>query len=160
MYAEICGYGSGLDIECLLTPDPKGRALVLAMEAALREAGATPDAVQYVASHGSGTRLGDASEGRAIRSVFGSSADRLIASSVKAALGHTVAAAGAVNAAVAALAVHHRLAPPTLNLQEPDPACRLDWIPGTPREATINQALALARGLEGQNVALALRTIR
>ena len=82
-----------------------------------------------------------------------------MASSVKAAVGHTVAAAGAVNVAVAALAIHYRLAPPTLNLERPDPRCRLDWIPGTARELNIDQALALARGLEGQNVALALRAV-
>lgn len=160
IYAEICGYGSGLDTSGILTPDPEGRALAFAMEAALREAGTPPGAVQYVVSHGSGTRRGDPSEARAIRSVFKASADRLMASSVKAAVGHTVAAAGAVNVAVAALAIRDRVAPPTLNLEHLDPTCPLDWIPRVAREAAIDQALALARGLEGQNVAVALRAVR
>jgi 3-oxoacyl-[acyl-carrier-protein] synthase II len=160
LYAEIVGFGSGYDAYKLLTPHPEGRGLALAMQAALREAEATPQTIGYAATHGSGTRLGDASEARALRTVFGSAADRLAASSVKPATGHLVGGAGALNAAVAALAIYHHVIPPTLNLEEPDPACDLDWVPGVAREARVDEALALARGLEGQNVALALRAIR
>jgi len=160
MYAEITGYGSGHDAYKLLTPHPEGRGLALAMRAALREAGSAPDAIGYVASHGSGTRLGDASEARAIRSVFGASTEGLAASSVKPATGHLVAGAGALNVAVAALALHHQVVPPTLNLEALDPVCQMDWVPGKARETRFDQALALARGLEGENVALAVRAVR
>jgi 3-oxoacyl-[acyl-carrier-protein] synthase II len=160
IYAEVTGYGSGYDAYGLLTPHPEGRGLQVAIRAALREAGTPADAIGYVASHGCGTRLGDVSEGRALRAVFGPAADRLAASSVKAATGHLVAAAGALNVAVAALALHHQVAPPTLNLEKPDPKCRLDWVPGQAREIRTDEVMAVARGLEGQNVALTMRAVR
>ncbi len=159
MYAEVTGFGSGYDAYKLITPHPGGRGLSLAIQAALREAGSSPEDIGYVAAHGSGTKLGDVSEAAALRSVFNTTADGLAASSVKPATGHLVAAAGALNAAVAALAIYHQIAPPTLNLENPDPACNLDWIPGQARELRLHQALALARGLEGQNVALAMRAV-
>ena len=160
MYAEIVGFGSGYDAYKVLTPHPEGRGLAHAIRAALREAATAPEAIGYVAAHGSGTRLGDPSEARALRTAFGGAADRLVASSVKPATGHLMAAAGALNAAVAALAIHHGVVPPTLNLEQPDPVCNLDWVPNQAREVRVEQALALARGWEGQNVALALRAIR
>jgi 3-oxoacyl-[acyl-carrier-protein] synthase II len=159
MYAEVTGFGSGYDAYKMITPHPKGRGTVLAIHAALREAGSAPADIGYVASHGNATVLGDASEAAALRTVFGASPDRVAASSVKPATGHLVAAAGALNAAIAALALHHQKAPPTLNLVQLDPACEFDWIPNEARAIETEQALALARGLEGQNVALALKTI-
>ena len=160
IYAEIAGYGNRYDTFKLITPDPDGRALRGAIGAALGDAGSPVEAIGYVAADGSATRLGDASEARALRAAFDWAADSLAASSVKAATGHMVAAAGALNAAVAALAVHHQVLPPTLNLENPDPVCDLDWVPNEAREARVEQALALARGFEGQNVALVLRSVR
>jgi 3-oxoacyl-[acyl-carrier-protein] synthase II len=157
VHAEVVGYGSACDAHAALTPHPDGRGLARAIDAALRDAGSSPDAVGYVASHGSGTRLGDSSEARAIRKVFGTSAGQLVGSSVKAATGHLMAAAGALNVAVAALALEHQRVPPTLNLEKVDPDCALDWAPGKSREVRVEKALALARGLGGQSVALALR---
>jgi 3-oxoacyl-[acyl-carrier-protein] synthase II len=113
--------------------------------------------VSLVAAHGSGTRLGDLSEARAIRAVFGEASDRLAGTSVKPATGHLMAAAGGLNVAVAALALHHQVVPTTLNLDDVDAECGLGWVRGKPRETRMEQALALARGLLGQNVALALR---
>jgi 3-oxoacyl-[acyl-carrier-protein] synthase II len=134
---------------------------VLAIQAALRDAGSEPASIDYVAAHGSGTRLGDASEAKALRTIFGPAGDGVVASSVKPATGHLVAAAGALNAAVAALAIHHQTVPSTLNLEEPDRACSgIDWVPGEARKARTDQALALARGMEGQNVALLMRAVR
>jgi 3-oxoacyl-[acyl-carrier-protein] synthase II len=157
IYAEITGFGVGFDAYRLLTPHPDGRGLAHALKAALREADSLPGSVGYVATHGNGTVLGDESEARAIRATFGEAVDELAASSVTPATGYMVAAAGALNVAVAALALHHQLAPPTLNLTHPDPACNLDWISGEAREIRVDQALALARGLDGQNVALTMR---
>lgn len=155
IYAELTGYGSAFDAYRTLTPHPEGRGLVRAMGAALREAETAPGEVGYIAAHGCGTRLGDPSEARAIHTVFGAG-DGLAASSVKPAAGHLVAAAGALNVAVAALALHHGALPPTLNLEHPDPACDLDWVPGAARAARPDHAVAVARGLAGQDVALAL----
>lgn len=160
IYAEITGFGSSYDAYKLVTPHPEGRGLAQAMRTALQEAGSSPGAIGYVATHGSGTKLGDASETRAIRSVFGTATDQLVGSSVKPATGHLIAGAGALNIALAALAVHHQVVPPTLNLENPDPDCSLDWVPGQAREVRVREALALARGLEGQNAALAVRAIQ
>src|SRR4029453_19047089 len=99
-----------------MPPRPGGRVRVRAMQAALSDAGTAPAAVSHVAAHGSGTRLGDASEARALRSVFGEAGRALAGSSIKPATGHLMAAAGALNVAVAALALHHQVVPPTLNL--------------------------------------------
>lgn len=159
IYAEITGFGNGNDAYRLITPHPQGRGLAQAMRTALREANTSPDAIQYIAAHGSGTRLGDATETQAIRTLFGSAADRVAASSVKPATGHLVAASGAFNTAIAALALQHQILPPTLNLQAPDSDCNLDWVAGHARPAHVHEALALARGMEGQNVALALRRV-
>ena len=157
IYAEISGFGSAFDGYQTLTPRPDGQPLAHAIAAALREAGVTPDEVGYAAVHGCGTVLGDRSEARGLHEAFGASAGQLAASSVKPATGHLCAAAGALNIGVAALALHHQVAPPTLHLDNPDPACDLDWIPNEARSIKTGHALALARGLEGQNVALALR---
>jgi 3-oxoacyl-[acyl-carrier-protein] synthase II len=164
-YAEVVGSGAASDVDRLLTPDRGGRALAHAIGSAMRAAGEPAEAVGYVAAHGSGTRLGDASEGLALRAVFdngGGAAEggAPAVSSVKPAAGHLGAGAGALNLAVAALAVHHGVAPQTLNLASPDPRCgESDWIVGAAREAPVRLALALARGLEGQNVALAVRAL-
>jgi 3-oxoacyl-[acyl-carrier-protein] synthase II len=160
IYAEITGFGVGFDAYKLLTPHPEGRGLSSAVVAALREADTLPESVGYVATHGNGTVLGDESESRAIRATFGDAVDTLAASSVTPATGYMVAAAGALNVAVGALALHHQTAPPMLNLTNADPACELDWVGGEARELRFDQALALARGLDGQNVALTMRVAR
>jgi 3-oxoacyl-[acyl-carrier-protein] synthase II len=159
VYAEITGFGTTTDIEHLLAPDPQGRPLADAITRALREAGAAPDDVDYVAGSGTGSLACDASEGRALGAVFASNGSTH-ASSITAATGHLGAAAGSANAAVAALAIARQTMPPTLNLQAPDPACEgIEWLAGGARQAPVGVALALARGLEGQNVALALRAV-
>jgi 3-oxoacyl-[acyl-carrier-protein] synthase II len=159
IYAEVVGYGASSDVGTYLTPDPEGRPIAQAIGAALREADAPAPDVDYVAAHGSGTRLGDASEAAALRRVFGD-AGGFLASSVKPAVGHLVAAAGALNAAVAALAIERGAAPPTLNVDEVDVSCAgIDWVAHERRDARVGLALALARGLEGQVVALAMRGV-
>jgi 3-oxoacyl-[acyl-carrier-protein] synthase II len=157
VYAEMVGFGKAYDAHKLITPDPDGRGLSAAIEAGLREAESDPGDVDYVVTHGSGTRAGDASEARALRTVFGGDGG-FAASSVKPATGHLMGGAGALNAAVAALAIRRGTLPPTLNLERPDPACDgLDLVPREARQTKVSQAVALARGLEGQNVALVIR---
>ncbi len=156
-YAEVAGYGCGADAHRLLTPHPGGRGLAHALTRALDDARCAPEDVGYVASHGSATPQGDRSEAAALRAVFAGAARPPAASSVKPATGHLVGGAGALNAAVAALAVHGGAVPPTLNLDTPQPGCELDWVPGEARDMEIGCAMAVARGLEGQNAVLALR---
>jgi len=156
VYAVVAGSGAGTDLDHLDAPDAEGRPLAAAVARALEQAGASAGDVGYVAAHGAGTRDGDASEAAALRTALGSNG--AVASSVKAATGHLVAAAGALNVALAALALRHGKVPPTLNLANLDPDCAgLDWVPGEARDVDAEVALAVARGLEGQNVALALR---
>lgn len=159
IYAEVIGFGNGYDAYRLITPHPEGRGLTRAMYSALREADTSPEAIDYVIAHGSGTKLGDSSEAKALHKVFGTAANDLAASSIKPSTGHLVAAAGALNAAVAALAIHHQILPPTLNLEDLDPECEFDWVSHQARKTQLKQVLSLARGLEGQNVALAMRQV-
>jgi 3-oxoacyl-[acyl-carrier-protein] synthase II len=158
IYAEIAGYGCGADAYRLLTPHPEGRGLVTAMRRALQDARCEPADVGYVATHGSATPQGDLSEAHALRTVFGTDAPPP-ASSVKPATGHMVGGAGTLNVAVAAMAIHDGVIPPTLNHEQPRPGCEYDWTPGAARELPVHHALAVARGLEGQNAVLALRSV-
>ena len=156
VYAEIVGLGGGNDANASLTPNADGRGLINAMRGALREARLEPAAIDYIAAHGPGTKLGDLTEAQAIKATFGDASNGLAASSVKGATGHLVGAAGALNAAVSALAIHHGAVPPTLNLDDPDPECNhADWVPLEARQLEVKHGLALARGFVGQNVALA-----
>jgi 3-oxoacyl-[acyl-carrier-protein] synthase II len=157
-YAEIVGLGSSFDAGRLLTPDREGRPLARALRSALGEAEAQPEWVGYVAAHGSGTRLGDASEACALHAIFNGNGAGPAVSSVKAATGDLVAAAGALNIVVAALVLRDQIAPPTLNLERPDPRCAgVDFVTQSARELELEYAIGVARGLEGQNVALVMR---
>jgi 3-oxoacyl-[acyl-carrier-protein] synthase II len=160
VYAEVSGYGNAGDAYKAVTPHPEGRGLVNAMNRALEDARCAPADISYVAAHGSATVRGDVSEARALRTVFGDSSTPPVASSVKPATGHLVGAAGALNVAVAALAVRDGAVPPTLNHETTRRGCEFDWVPGTAREMPVSGALAVARGLEGQNAVLALRSVQ
>ncbi|MFE2417299.1 beta-ketoacyl-[acyl-carrier-protein] synthase family protein [Streptomyces hokutonensis] len=156
VYAEIDGFGAGTD--CVRPPSshPRGRGLARAVGHALKDAGRDP-VTDFVAAHGCATVQGDTSEIAALKDALGDTAKAAAITSVKPQTGHLVGAAGALNTAVAALALHHGTIPATLNLEEPAPGCDLDCVRGTPRDASPRTALALARGLEGQAVALSLR---
>lgn len=159
VYAEVTGFGSRFDGERTLTPSPDGAGLAAAIGAALREAATAPDDVDYIALHGCATRLGDPSEVAALRRAFGAHADALCGSSVKPATGHLVAAAGALNVAVGALALRDQVVPPTLHVAHKDPACDVDVVPNEARKTTVRNAIAIGRGLEGQQAVLALRAL-
>jgi 3-oxoacyl-[acyl-carrier-protein] synthase II len=124
---------------------------------ALRKAGMNGAEVDYINAHGTGTPLNDMAETRAIKSVFGEHATRLAISSTKSMLGHMMGAAGAVEAIVCALAIHGGVIPPTINLQQPDPDCDLDYVPNTARQTSVDVALSISIGLGGHNSALLLR---
>ena len=151
VYAEVLAYGASNDAHHMLQPDPESVGVVDMMRAALARAEVAPETVDYVNAHGTGTPLGDLAETRAIKEVFGDHAYELAISSTKSMTGHMFGAAGAVEAIASALAIHHRVIPPTINYETPDPECDLDYVPNEAREAEIRVALSNAMGLGGHN---------
>ncbi len=151
VYAEVLGYGASNDAYHMAAPDPDSVGVAEMMRAALDRAGVDPKRVDYVNAHGTATPLGDAAETKAIKDVFGDHAYELAVSSTKSTMGHLLGAAGAVEVIMAALAIHRGVIPPTINYDEPDPECDLDYVPNESREAEIDVALSNAMGLGGHN---------
>jgi 3-oxoacyl-[acyl-carrier-protein] synthase II len=155
--AEIIGYGNSADARDMIAADETGAGAARAMKMALRKAGIGHETVDYINAHGTGTPLNDSAETQAIKTIFGAHAYRLAVSSTKSMLGHMMGAAGAVEALICALAIHDGRIPPTINLEQPDPACDLDYVPNTMRAAKIDVALSNSIGLGGHNSAVILR---
>ncbi|MFF9558924.1 beta-ketoacyl-ACP synthase II [Streptomyces albus] len=155
-YMEIRGGALTSDAFHVSAPHPSGEHAETAMRRALAAAHTGPDEVDYVCAHGTATRINDRLESRALRSVFGESADRLLVSSPKSMVGHMIGAAGALSAMVTALAMRDGAVPPTVNLDTPDPECDLDYVPHTARKADVTTALVNAFGFGGQNVVAVL----
>lgn len=152
---EIVGFGMSSDAFHITQPSPDGAAR--AMRAALSDAGLVPNDIGYINAHGTATLANDMAETVAIRKVFGAHADRLAVSSTKSMHGHTLGAAGAIEAAATVLALHHAILPPTANFTEPDPACDLDVIPNTARPSAVEFALSNSFAFGGLNAVLAFR---
>jgi nodulation protein E len=152
VYAEIIGFGMSADAGDITASDPDGAAR--AMRAALKDARVNADTVTYINAHGTGTTQNDRSETAALRNVFGSDAKRIAVSSSKAVLGHGLGAAGALEMAVTALAVHSRTIPPTANFEEVDPDCDLDVVPNVARQADVNIAMSNSFAFGGLNAVL------
>jgi 3-oxoacyl-[acyl-carrier-protein] synthase II len=157
IYAEVAGYGTSADAFHITQPEPQGSGAVIAMQMALTDAGEDAEAVDYINAHGTSTPLNDAAETRAIKKALGDHAYNVAVSSTKSMTGHMVGAAGAAEAAVAALAVHEGVIPPTTNYERPDPECDLDYVPNEARKQDVRLALSNAFGFGGQNAVLALR---
>jgi 3-oxoacyl-[acyl-carrier-protein] synthase II len=157
IYAEVAGYGTSADAFHITQPEPQGSGAVIAMQMALTDAGEDAEAVDYVNAHGTSTQLNDAAETRAIKKALGDHASRTAVSSTKSMTGHMVGAAGAAEAAAAALAVNEGVIPPTTNYRTPDPECDLDYVPNEARKKDVRLALSNAFGFGGQNAVLALR---
>ncbi|HEX2088394.1 MAG TPA: beta-ketoacyl-ACP synthase II [Actinomycetota bacterium] len=157
VYAEVAGYGASADAHHVTQPEPDGAAAVAAMQAALADAGEPAEAVEYVNAHGTSTPLNDAAETRALKKALGDHAGDVSISSTKSVTGHLLGAAGAVEAAVAALSVHTGRVPPTINLESPDPDCDLDYTPNEARQRAIRLALSNSFGFGGHNAVLAVR---
>ena len=151
VYAEVLGYGASNDAHHMAQPEPEATGVAEMMRAALRRAEVTPERVGYINAHGTSTPLGDLAETKAIKSVFGGHAYDLAVSSTKSMMGHTFGAAGAIEAMMCVLAIHEGVLPPTINLQNPDPECDLDYVPNEAREAKVDVALSNAMGLGGHN---------
>jgi 3-oxoacyl-[acyl-carrier-protein] synthase II len=153
----VAGYGSSADAYHITAPAPDGQGAQSAMRMALADAGAEPTEVDYVNAHGTSTPHNDRSETAAIRAVLGDRADDVVVGSTKSMTGHLLGAAGAVEGIVSLLACRHGKIPPTINLQNPDPDCDLDYAPEGMRERPVTLALSNSFGFGGHNVCLAFR---
>src|SRR5437763_2991929 len=160
IYAEVLGYGASNDAHHMAQSEPAATGGAAMMAGALEAAGVEPERVGYVNAHGTSTPLGDAAETKAIKDVFGAHAYDLAVSSTKSMMGHTFGAAGAIEAIMSVLALHHGKLPPTINYREPDPDCDLDYVPNEARAAKVDVALSNAMGLGGHNGCVLLGAAR
>ena len=156
MYAELIGYGMNSDAYHITAPPEEGEGAVRCMELALKDAGIAKDRIGYINAHGTST-MADAIETSAIKAVFGERAYRIPVSSTKSMTGHLLGAAGGIEAVFSILALYHGILPPTMNLETPDPACDLDYVPNKARPAAIQAALSNSFGFGGVNACLIFR---
>jgi 3-oxoacyl-[acyl-carrier-protein] synthase II len=154
IYAEIVGYGSSADAYHITAPSEDGDGGVRVMKMAIRKAGIQPEAVDYINAHGTSTPYNDRLETMAIKRCFGDHAYKMAVSSTKSMTGHLLGGAGGLEAGISALAIRHQVAPPTINLDNPDPECDLDYVPHTGRPMPIRYALSNSFGFGGTNASL------
>ena len=154
IYAEIVGYGMSSDAYHMTAPSEDGDGARRAMAMAIRKAGIGPDQIDYINAHGTSTPYNDRLETLAIHNCFGDHARKLAISSTKSMTGHLLGGAGGLEAGITALAVHHHIVPPTINLDDPDPECDLDYVPHQSRTMEIDYALSNSFGFGGTNAAL------
>ena len=159
IYAELVGYGMSGDAFHITAPVEDGRGAALAMKLALKDAKVSGDAVDYINAHGTSTPLGDVAETRAIKTTFGEHAKKTSISSTKSQLGHLLGASGGVEAVITALAVNRNLIPPTINLDNPDPECDLDFTPHKARDRKVTYAMSNSFGFGGHNASLLLKKV-
>ncbi len=157
IYCEIVGYGNTADAYHLTSPSPQGEGAARCMRMALRNSGLRLEDIHYINAHGTSTPQGDVCETEAIKTVFGDYAKRIAVSSTKGATGHMLGAAGAVEMTVCSLAIHHGIAPPTINYEVPDPECDLDYVPNTAREMKIRAVINNSFGFGGHNASIAAK---
>jgi 3-oxoacyl-[acyl-carrier-protein] synthase II len=159
VYAELIGYGASCDAYHITAPDPDGNGAILAVTRALSDAEVNTDDVDYINAHGTSTQLGDLAETRGIKRVFGDHAYELLVSSTKSATGHLLGASGGIEIIASALTIKKGVVPPTLNLDNPDDDCDLDYVPHTPREKQVDVVLSNSFGFGGHNGCLLLRRL-
>ncbi len=159
VYAEVAGYGLSCDAHHPTGGDPEGRGAVRAMESALEAAGLCPEDVSYISAHGTGTKSNDLNETIAVKRVFGEAAHKTPISSIKSMLGHTMGAASAIETAMCAMAIHNDCIPPTINLNDPDPECDLDYVPNQARDHRVEVAMNNAYAFGGNNASVILKKV-
>jgi 3-oxoacyl-[acyl-carrier-protein] synthase II len=157
IYAEIVGYGVSSDAYHLSTPDPEATGAYYSMKNAIEDGGLTPDDIDYVNAHGTSTYYNDLNETKAIKQLFKEKAEKLKISSVKSMLGHALGAAGGIEAVATVLTVNTGIMPPTINLEEPDPECDLDYVPNTAQKGDIKYAISNSFGFGGTNATLVFK---
>ena len=160
IYAEVLGYGASGDAGHITQPDENGTGAARSIAGALHDAKLNPTELDYINAHGTSTPLGDKAETLAVKIVFGDAARRLSISSTKSHLGHSLGASGGIELVLAAKALQHRIVPPTINLDTPDPDCDLDYTPGDPRERNIKTAMSNSFGFGGHNASVIIGTLR
>jgi len=154
IYAEVAGYGMSSDAYHITTPAPGGEGAARCMKAALKDGGLGPVKIDYINAHGTSTKYGDELETTAIKTVFGDHAYKLCVSSTKSMVGHLLGAAGGVEAIFSVLSIYHGEVPPTINLDNPDPECDLDYVPNTAKRVDVTYALSNSFGFGGTNASL------
>ena len=159
IHAELAGYGASIDMRHFVNPDPEGVGAAKSMLMAVAKAGLNPQDVDYVNAHGTSTRQGDIAETNAIKRAFNGHAMKLAVSSTKSVHAHMIGAAGAMEAAVCVLAIERGTLPPTINLENQDPACDLDYVPNYPRRRDIRVAISNSFGLGGHNATILVRKL-
>jgi 3-oxoacyl-[acyl-carrier-protein] synthase II len=159
IYCELAGYGMSADAHHITAPCEDGEGAVRCMANAMRNAGLNREQVDYINAHGTSTPLGDVAETVALRNCFGDHARKLAVSSTKSMTGHLLGAAGGVEAVFSTLAIHQQVAPPTINLVNPDPQCDLDYVPNSARRMKIDVAISNSFGFGGTNGSLVFRKI-
>ncbi len=157
IYAEICGYGMSGDGHHMSAPAPDGEGAVRCMNAAIDDAGITPDKIDYINAHGTSTQLNDRNETMAVKTVFRESAGSLAISSTKSMTGHLLGGAGGIESAFTALTIHDGIIPPTINLENPDEECDLDYVPGDARKKDVHFAMSNSFGFGGTNASLIMK---
>ncbi|HBE66885.1 MAG TPA: beta-ketoacyl-[acyl-carrier-protein] synthase II [Planctomycetaceae bacterium] len=160
IYGEVLGYGASGDAGHITQPDPEGAGAARAMANALRDAGMDPTEMDYINAHGTSTPLGDKAETQAIKSVYDKHAYELAVSSTKSTLGHSLGASGGIEMILTLLASQNNLVPPTANLENPDPACDLNYTPLKPAERTVNTAMNNSFGFGGHNASIICGKVR
>ena len=159
IYAEVVGYGATCDASHISAPHPEGIGAAKAMELAIKDAGLKPEDVDYINAHGTSTPLGDKCETLAIKKVFGEHAYKLAVSSTKSMTGHLLGGAGGLEAIICALAIKDGVLPPTINLENIDPDCDLDYVPNQARKGEVNVTISNSFGFGGHNATVLLRKI-
>ncbi len=159
IYCELAGFGMSADATHMTQPSEDGAGAALSMQNALKDAGLATDDIDYINAHGTSTPLGDVTETLAIKSVFGAHAQRLSVSSSKSMIGHTLGAAGAIEAAITIMALKHQTAPPTINLDNAGDGCDLDYVPHTARDLPMTVALSNSFGFGGTNGSLIFKQV-
>jgi 3-oxoacyl-[acyl-carrier-protein] synthase II len=159
IYCEVVGYAATCDSYHITSPDPSGHALSIAMSKVIAQAGMTPEDVDYINAHGTSTPYNDKFETAAIRKAFGAAANKLRISSTKSMTGHLLGAAGGVEAAACCMAIYTGIIPPTINYEEPDPDCDLNYTPNVCHEGTVRVALNNNSGFGGHNATLLFKAL-
>lgn len=159
IYGEVCGYGLSADAHHLTAPAPEGEGAARCMRMAMKNGCAAPEEIDYINAHGTSTHFNDLFETMAIKTVLGDHAKKTMVSSTKSMTGHALGAAGGLEAVYSLLAIHHGAVPPTINYQEPDPECDLDYVPNEARQAEVKVAMSNSFGFGGTNATLLFKKV-
>ncbi len=157
IYAEVAGYGTTCDASHITAPDPEGEGAAKSMEMAINDAGLKPEDITYINAHGTSTHLNDKCETMAIKRALGEHAGKVLVSSTKSMTGHLLGAAGGIEGIASVMAIYNGIVPPTINYEQPDPYCDLDYVPGYAREVEVQAALSNTFGFGGHNATIVFK---